>query len=117
MSIIEELYNGTLAPIENMVSQDPRYRQICGQIGDDRKYFEKILSENDREKFQRWNHLIYEYEKMLEYTNFSSGFRLGMQMGCEVFGQEGEEDNLEEKLKRLEKWSLQKKETEDTCYN
>ena len=112
MSIIEELYNGTIAPVENMIPQNPRYRQICRQIGDDRQYFEKILSENDREKFQRWNHLIYEYEKMIEYTNFSIGFRLGMRMGCEVFGREGK-DNLEEKLRKLEKGSLQKKETVD----
>lgn len=102
MSIIEELYNGTLAPVENMVPQNPSYRQICRQIGDDREYFEKILSEKDREKFKRWNDLIYEYEKTVEFTNFFNGFKLGMQMGCEVFGQEGEEDNLEEKLKELE---------------
>ena len=103
MSIIEELYNGTLAPIENMIPQNPRYRQICRQIGDDRQYFEKILSEKDREKFQSWNSLIYEYEKMVEFTNFSNGFKLGMQMGCAVFGREGEEDNLEEMLRKLEK--------------
>lgn len=114
MSIIEELYNGTLAPVENMVPKNPSYRQICRQIGNDREYFEKILSEKDREKFKRWNDLIYEYEKMVEFTNFSNGFKLGMQMGCEVFGQEEEGDNLEEKLKELEEWSLQKKETEDT---
>ena len=114
MSIIEELYNGTLAPVENMVPQDTSYRQICRQIGDDRQYFEKILSEKDSEKFKNWNGLIYEYEKMIEFTNFSNGFKLGMQMGCEVFGREGEENNLEEKLKKLEEWSLPKRETEDT---
>ena len=102
MSIIEELYNGTLAPIENMVPQNPSYRQICRQIGDDRQYFEKILSEKDREKFKSWNNLIYEYEKMVEFINFSNGFKLGLQIGCEVFGREGEEYNLEEKLKKLE---------------
>ena len=116
MSIIEELYNGTLAPVENMVPQDPRYRQICGQIGGDREYFEKILPEKDSEKFKNWNGLIYEYEKMIEFTNFSNGFKLGMQMGCEVFGQEGR-DNLEEKLRKLEEWSSPKKETEEDCYN
>ena len=116
MSIIEELYNGTLAPVENMVPQNPSYRQICRQIGDDRQYFEKILSEKDSEKFKNWNCLIYEYEKMIEFTNFSNGFKLGMQMGCEVFGREGK-DNLEEKLRKLEEWSSPKKETEADCYN
>lgn len=112
MSIIEELYNGTLAPVENMIPQNPNYRQICRQIGDDREYFEKILPEKDKERFKKWNVLIEEYEKMIEFTNFSNGFKLGMQMGCEVFGQEGEGDNLEEKLRELEEWSSLKKKAE-----
>ena len=114
MSIIEELYNGDLCPVENMIPQNPDYRQICRRIGDERVYFEKVLSDADRGRFKKWNELVFEYEKMVEFTNFSNGFTLGMQMGCEVFGREGEENNLEEKLKKLEEWSLPKRETEDT---
>lgn len=43
---------------------------------------------------------------MIELTNFSNGFKLGMRLGCEVFGQE------EDAEESLEKWSLLKKETE-----
>lgn len=88
MSIIEELYNGELCPAEHMASSASDYRQICRQIGEDREYFESILSENDRERFRKWNALIIEYEKITEFENFSSGFKLGMQLGCEVFGRE-----------------------------
>ena len=114
MSIIEELYNGDLCPVENMVPQNPDYRQICRMIGNEREYFEGILSDADRERFKKWNELVYEYEKMVEFANFSNGFKLGMQLGCEVFGQEEDlERSLEEKAKGIvEEWSLQKKGTE-----
>lgn len=110
MSVIEDLYNGALAPVEQMIPPNSNYRQICRQIGEDREYFEKILSEKDRERFKKWNSLIYEYEKMIELTNFSNGFKLGMQLGCEVFGQEEDaERSLEEKIKEIEEGFLPKK--------
>lgn len=47
---------------------------------------------------------------MIEFTNFSNGFKLGMQLGCEVFGQEEDaERSLEEKIKEIEEGFLPKK--------
>ncbi len=88
MSIIEDLYNGELCPVEHMIPSDPDYRDISRQIGDDRKYFEEILSGEDRERFKKWNNSIYEYEKMVELISFKNGFKLGMMLGEEVFRQE-----------------------------
>lgn len=102
MSIIEELYNGELCPAEHMASSAPDYRQICRQIGEDREYFESILSENDRERFEKWNALIIEYEKITEFENFSKGFKIGMKLGCEVFGREDAGEGFEDKKKEIE---------------
>lgn len=85
-----------------MIPPNPNYRKICWQIGEEREYFESILSENDRERFRKWNALIIEYEKITEFENFSSGFKLGMQLGCEVFGQEDMGGGFEDKKKEIE---------------
>ena len=44
---------------------------------------------------------------MIELENFSNGFKLGMQLGCEVFGQEGV--NFEEKKREMEEMISAKK--------
>lgn len=110
MRIIEKLYNGEISPVEDMIPSDPDYRKICWQIGEEREYFERTLSEKDKERFKRWNTLIYEYEKMIELENFSNGFKLGMQLGCEVFGQERQDGvNFEEKRRETEEMISAKK--------
>lgn len=91
LSIIEELYNGNLCPVENMIPPNPDYRQICRKIGDEREYFVGILSDADRERFKKCNELVYEYEKMVEFTNFSNGLRIGLMLGFEVFHWEGDD--------------------------
>lgn len=73
-----------------MIPPNPNYRKICKKIGDEREYFEKILSDADRERFKKWNELVYEYEKMVEFTNFSNGLKLGLMLGFEVFHWEGD---------------------------
>lgn len=110
MSIIEKLYNGEISPVEDIIPSDPNYRKICWQIGEEREYFESILSEKDKERFKSWNTIIYEYEKMIELENFSNGFKLGMQLGCEVFGQERQDGvNFDEKKREMEEMISAKK--------
>ena len=36
MSIIEQLYNGEVSPVEDIIPSDPNYRKICWQIGEER---------------------------------------------------------------------------------
>ena len=91
MSVIEEFYNGDLCPVEHMIPKNENYRSLCRKIGDEREYFEGILSDADRERFKKWNELVYEYEKMVEFTNFSNGLRIGLMLGFEVFYREEDE--------------------------
>ena len=63
MSIIENLYNGKINPIEEAIPQDENYRPLTRQIADERAYFESRLPAEDRERFEYWNKLIFEYEK------------------------------------------------------
>ena len=88
MSIIENLYNGKINPIEEAIPQDENYRPLTKQIADERAYFESRLPAEDRERFEYWNKLIFEYEKMTEYANFSYGLKQGIMFATEVYKDE-----------------------------
>lgn len=84
MSILKDLYNGKIYPLDAIVPQDKEYRQIGEQIGEMRDYFEEKLPPADREKFAEWNSLIQESAYMEDYANFAYGFRLAMALYMDV---------------------------------
>lgn len=91
MSILERLYMGNLCPIEEAIPPDADYRSLSNKIGDEREYFEGILSAEDKERFEKWNMMIFRYEDMTEFANFTQGFRLGAMLAFEIFsGRESE---------------------------
>lgn len=85
MSILERLYIGNLCPIEEAIPLDADYRSLSDKIGEEREYYEGILSAEDRERFEKWNMMIFRYEGMEKYANFTQGFRLGVMLAIEVF--------------------------------
>lgn len=91
MNVLKNLYNGNLAPIEEVIPPDADYRPLTKKIGNEREYFSGILSAEDRERFEEWNKMIFEYEEMVELANFKYGFRLGAMLAFEIFtGKESE---------------------------
>ena len=85
MSILERLYMGNLCPVEEAVPHDTEYRTLSDKIGEEREYFEGILSAEDRERFEKWNTMVFRYEDITEYANFAQGFRLGAMLTSEIF--------------------------------
>ena len=91
MSVLERLYMGNLCPVEEAVPHDTEYRTLSNKIGEEREYFEGILSAEDRERFEKWNTMVFRYEDITEYANFAQGFRLGAMLTSEIFiGSESE---------------------------
>ena len=91
MSVLKRLYMGNLCPIEEAIPPDADYRSLLNKIGDEREYFAEILSEENKERFEEWNKMIFRYEDMTEYANFTQGFRLGVMLASEIFsGSESE---------------------------
>lgn len=91
MSLLEELYNGKVSPVENIIPKNTDYRRIADEVGTERKYFSTRLSPEDKERFEKWNSLIYQYEEMTEYANFSYGFRMGAMLVLEIFVEKNDE--------------------------
>ncbi len=85
MSVLQQLYMGNLCPVEEAVPHDTEYRYLSNKIGEEREYFEGILSSEDRERFEKWNTMVFRYEDISEYANFAQGFRLGAMLTSEIF--------------------------------
>ena len=84
MSIIKNIYDGTICPAEDIVPKSASYRPLAKEISNDREYFEGKLSMEDKKRFIKWNEMIHEYEKMTEYANFSYGLKLGAMFAFEI---------------------------------
>lgn len=102
MSVLENFYNGNIAPIEEVIPPDADYRPLAKEIGDEREYFTGILSAEDRERFGKWNKSIFKYEEMIEFANFTYGFRLGAMLEAEIFTGGKTDKGMENKGKLLD---------------
>lgn len=90
MSVLKDLYNGKLCPINQMIPKNKGYHPLCREIDLEKAYFIERLSAEDQERFKKLEKLMDEYELMMEYTNFAHGFRLGLMLAFESFqGEEG----------------------------
>ena len=91
MSILKRLYMGNLCPIEEAIPPDADYRSLSNKIGEEREYFAEKMFAEDKERFEKWNKMIFRYEDMTEYANFTQGFKLGVMLALEIFsGSESE---------------------------
>lgn len=84
-SLLERLYMGNLCPIEEAVPNNTEYRTLSNKIGEEREYFEGILSAEDKKRFEKWSMMIFRYEDLTEFANFAQGFRLGTMLTSEIF--------------------------------
>lgn len=90
MSILERLYMGTLCPLEESICHDADYHSLLDKIRTERRYFEGILSEENKERFEEWNMMIFRHEDITKYERFAQGFRLGAMLASEIYsGSEG----------------------------
>lgn len=83
-SILHELYSGNIYPDELIVCKDPEYRQANRKIGEEKEYFKKRLSEDDRKRFDELEDLYVNASSMFDSEVFSYGFKLGAMIMLEV---------------------------------
>ena len=90
MSILERLYMGELCPLEESVCNDTDYHSLLDKIRTERHYFEGILSEENKERFEEWNMMIFRHEDIANYKRFAHVCRLGAMLTSEIYsGSEG----------------------------
>lgn len=84
MSILKDLYDGKIYPLDAIIPQDKEYQKTNEMIGEMRDYFEEKISSKDKEKFEQWTNLMRDSAYMEAYANFAYGFRLGMALWLDV---------------------------------
>ncbi len=89
MSTLEKWYNGELYPAEQILPHSAEYRSLNQKLCDERKHFVSRLSAEDKERFEKWEGLRCDSFSMDCYASFSYGFKLGVQLMCETFMDDG----------------------------
>ncbi|MGM1048898.1 MAG: DUF6809 family protein [Bacillota bacterium] len=84
-SFLESLYYGQLNPIENVVSDDPQYRQLSRQISESMYAWKKRLSDDDFHEFEDLLDLYRQVQGLEMAASFADGFKLGATMIIEVY--------------------------------
>lgn len=93
MSMLEELYNGEIYPLEQIVPDNKDYRQTKKRSAELREYFRALLTtEENRQKFEEWNSLDSTAYDMECYANFSYGFRMGVRLVFEALSKDCQEE-------------------------
>lgn len=89
MSTLEELYMGDISPIEQIVHRNAEYRRLSRKICDEYQYFEKMLSDENKKRFEEWDNMISTQEDMMQCDGFTYGFRLGVMLMTEALTERG----------------------------
>lgn len=83
-NILESLYHGSLFPSEDIISKDPNYRPLNGQITESLEAWRQRLSPDEFEELESLLELYSQVQGMDMTAAFVSGFKTGTTMMIEV---------------------------------
>lgn len=89
-SILEELYNANLCPVERIVSKDTAYRVTNHKITEAMAIWRERLSEEEYKKLEDLLNLRVQAGEMDLTASFVYGFKLGAILMIEVLAGRGE---------------------------
>lgn len=84
MSILEELYNGNINPVERFVKKESEYQRISRDISKRQDSLYKTLTQEEREIYEDIFENNYKLEYISEKEGFIQGFRLGAKIMLEI---------------------------------
>lgn len=88
VSFLRDLYDGRLAPAEQISPADPDYWRLCQEAEKEKERLKERLEE-DAPKLEEMREKYLQAECSLSYSHFAYGFRLGARFMIEIF--EGKE--------------------------
>jgi len=89
-TILEELYDGRILPLERIVPQSPEYRQLDQKISDLSERWREKLSTEDYQSLEALLELHCASGLLEASAAFGYGFKLGALIMLEVLGGKGE---------------------------
>ena len=85
MRILEDLYFGRISPWERLCPKSEEYKEIGGKISKVREYFEKTLSAEGNEQFEKLQDLLCDSGEIEDICLFEYAFSPGALMMLDVF--------------------------------
>lgn len=83
-NILEELWYGNIAPLEQSVRENEQMKELIGYIAIHRQKLEPTLSEDQKEILEKYSDCVLELDDIREREIFSYAFRLGARMAIEI---------------------------------
>ena len=84
-STIEELYYGNIPLSERDFKRNSAYAQVLKLTAQNEEKQTEMLTESQKETFQKYKDCTSELEGMTEVTTFALGFKLGLRLTAEAF--------------------------------
>lgn len=84
-SLLQQLYDGEIYPAEEIVPEDPKYREMCHDIRCATDEFEGKLTQTEQETFEQITTMEQQLTILYAFENFSYGFRLGVRLMADAF--------------------------------
>ena len=88
MSILEELYNGNIHPLEKYMEENGVYRQTQSELAEQMDAFCSTLSDVQKELLKKIEQTEAELQYLSEKSRFIEGFCLGARLQSEILGWE-----------------------------
>lgn len=79
-NIIKELWNGEINPQDTLVDNNPHYKKL--QQLQSRNELLESLSEDQKEKLEKYCDTTLEMNSVSEREAFASGFRIALRLAC-----------------------------------
>ncbi len=84
MSILDDLYEGTINPSEKLIKKDSKCQILSEQLDRYTEELMPLLSKEGKELFSKIEETVISINRIYEKESFVEGFRLGTQIICEA---------------------------------
>ena len=84
-NIIEGLWNGEINPQDTLVDNNPHYKKLQQRQSRNKTELLEILSEEQKEKLEKYCDTTLEMNSVSEREAFTAGFKIAMRLAAEAF--------------------------------
>ena len=85
MKILDELWYGNIAPLEQSTLGDKRFAELLNLVNQNREELVRTLTDKQKETLEKYEETVNEMYNVTERDAFSYGFRLGVRLMAEAF--------------------------------
>ena len=85
MKILDELWYGNIAPLEQSTLGDKRFAELLNLVNQNREELVRTLTDKQKETLEKYEETMNEMYSVSERDAFSYGFRLGVRLMAESF--------------------------------